>query len=553
MAIWLGSRESRVLPNVSYLSGMTSFHDSRLHKSSSRPRGLQCLFLLISLLVVGCPGEEPIANDDDSSPAGDDDDSSQVGDDDDSSEEDCDDACPEGQACNEADQCVDVFSCPPEDFGPITTDAGPGDVFITWLPTKEVGNVAVKVRLPVMPRYIDRAGVVVNAATFFTTTGPFYTDLEATELGLIHISYVWPGSEEPSSGACSEGIFDHGGPVSIAVLRDVIRYALGDYTDIEGRSLGDRMDTNQMTADPDNVGIWAFSHPGIGAINALARYPAELADVAWFVGRENPTQDQHASVELGHFAENGERVLNPLYVYPDGYSSGELAMDMSGAGWNPDFIEAGHEDEPGRAFFDLDGDGFDTDVDHVLSFRIPTMYGKRYLSRPLTAALRANGLSEANWPKDLATPEEAEAAWSYRNSVDRYPDLAGRSLRAMLVYGSRQHVQPLPDATSVHSAWDGLRGAGLWVRINPDQAYATWASDGQNLFTSDGDANEAPPDWATAGADWGHSGLTQTGAVGGGKAAGLAAVAEMADRTEFDRWDLNLTNVLVPGFPPPAF
>ena len=500
------------------------------------PRFQMVLFFLLPLLAVGCPAEEPSQHDDDDDP----------------SEGACDSTCPQGQACNAADQCVDVFSCPPDGFAPIPMDAGPGDGFITWIPTAEAGNVAVKVRLPDMPRYIDHAGVVVNAATFFTTTGPFYTDLDATEVGLIHISYVWPGSEEPSNGACSEGIFDHGGPVSVAVLRDVIRYALGDQQDMEGRSLGDRIDITRMTPDHGNVGIWAFSHPGIGAINALARYPDELSDVAWFVGRENPTQDQHACVELGHFAENGDRVINPLYVYPDGYSTGELAMDLSGAGWNPDYVESGHEEEPGRAFFDLDGDGFDTDVDHVLSFRIPTMYGKRYLSRPLTAALRANGLSEANWPADLATPEEAEAAWSYRNSVDRYSDLTGRSLRAMLVYGSRQHVQPLPDATSVHSAWDGLRGAGLWVRLNPDQAYATWASDGQSLLTADGDANESPPDWASAGTDWGHSGLTQTGAAGGGKAAGMAAVAEMSDRTEFDRWEPNLTTVLIPGFPPPA-
>ena len=75
--------------------------------------------------------------------------------------------------------------------------------------------------------------MVVNVATFFTTTAPFYTDLDVNPIGHIHVSYVWPGAEHPRSGACSEGVFDHGGPTSIASLRDVVRYALGDLADIE--------------------------------------------------------------------------------------------------------------------------------------------------------------------------------------------------------------------------------------------------------------------------------------------------------------------------------
>jgi hypothetical protein len=438
------------------------------------------------------------------------------------------------------------FTCPPPGADVDATVAQLGERFIAYIAT-DTGNVAVRVSLPERVRYLDHTGVVVNVATFFTTTAPFYTDLDVTAVGLIHVAYVWPGAEDPSTGACSEGVFDHGGPDSIAVLRDVVRYASGDLSDINGDFLADR---SAVTPDANNVGLWAFSHPGIAAVNVMARHAEDL-NVAWFVGRENPTQDQHCAVELGHFGEGDERVINPLYDYDRDYEPGLLDLDFSTARWNADFVETDHEDEPGRGYFDLDEDGFDETEDHVLSFRVPTMWGKRYLSRSMTHALRDNGLSAADWPADLATPEEADDAWAFRNSVDQYASLSGSGLRAMLVFGQRQHVQPLPDAPSVHSAVDGFTSAGLWVRVNPDREYARWASDDPNLAFPDLDANEEL-DWPNAGVQAGYGQLS-TGSNGAadGELVGWAAVSEMADRTEMDDWNLNLDAVLIPNQPPP--
>lgn len=437
------------------------------------------------------------------------------------------------------------LTCPPENAAPLDS-AGPGDSFITYVPS-QLGNVAIRVSVPAQARYLDHTQVVVNVATFFTTTKPFYTDLDVTPVGLIHISYIWPGSEDPQTGACSEGEFDHGGATSISTLRDVIRYALGDLADIEGQRISDRI--TGMT--PGDVGLWAFSHPGIAAVNVLTHHADELQDVAWFVGRENPTQDQHSAVELGHFSDTGERVLNPLYQYQRDYRPGMLELDFSSARWAGDYVEPGHEESVGRAYFDLDGDGFDLDADYVLSYRIPKMWDKRYLSRSLTQALRNNGLSEAQWPQDLATPEEAEEAWAFRNSIDRYALLSGSDLRVMLVFAQTQHVQPLPDAASIHSAYDGFSDAGIWVRINPDKAYAEWAFGGPFPDFPDHDAQSEPTDWATAGAEWGYPRYSDTPPASSGETVGWAAVAEMADRQELGRWESNLGTVLIPGFPGP--
>ena len=56
-----------------------------------------------------------------------------------------------------------------------------------------------------------------------------------------------------------------------------------------------------------------------------------LERVAWFVGRENPTTDQHSCVELGYFGEMGQRIVNPDYLAA-GYSSGQIDMDYSTVG-----------------------------------------------------------------------------------------------------------------------------------------------------------------------------------------------------------------------------
>ena len=361
------------------------------------------------------------------------------------------------------------------------------------------------------------------------------------------MSYIWPGAEEPRTGACSDGEWDHGGPLAITALRDVIRYALGDVQDFEGQRIADRV----QGLAPSHVGVWAFSHPGIAAMNVLTQHGDALAEVAWFVGRENPTQDQHCAVELGHFSETGQRIVNPLYDFARDYGPDLYDLDLSTARWAADYVEAGHEDEPGRAYFDLDLDGFDEDTDHVLSFRVPTMWDKRYLSRSLTHALRDNGLTDDQWPADLATPEEADAAWAYRNSIDRFSMLEGSDLRTMIVFAERQHVQPLADAPSVHSAYDGFSGAGLWVRINPDLAYAEWAVGGAYPGYPDYDAGTEPTDWSTAGDTWGYPPAPGNAGADLGQAIGLAAVAEMADRTEFERWDANLEEVLIPEMPSP--
>ena len=79
----------------------------------------------------------------------------------------------------------------------------------------------------------------------------------------------------------------------------------------------------------------------------------------------------------GHF-EGEERVLNPLYSYERDYQSTDIPIDYTSARFSTE------RDAP---YFDIDGSGDISEGDYVLGDRQPKMFGKRYYSRRLTAAM----------------------------------------------------------------------------------------------------------------------------------------------------------------------
>ena len=99
----------------------------------------------------------------------------------------------------------------------------------------------------------------------------------------------------------------------------------------------------------------------------------------------------------------------------------------------------------------------------------------------------------------------------------------------------------------MHSAYDGLHHvAGLWTRLNPDESYVSWASEGEVKSYTERDADTEPEDWSDAGETWGHASFS-----GANDRMGWAGVAEMADRTELNRWTADLEDVLAKGYPAP--
>lgn len=393
--------------------------------------------------------------------------------------------------------------------------------FVTYVHSVGIGDIAIRVTLPEEQRYEEGAPVIVYTPTFFTPQNNFGKEDWVNEQGFILVEFLWPGIKD--SGLKSDGTFDYGGDYSMQAFRDVLLFALNEKENTDGDSLSD---ISRITPLSDNVGIYAFSHPGIAATNVLALYPEELKDVTYLVGRENPTIDKLSSVEVGHF-EGDTKILNPFYEYPRDYNSTDLSIDYSSVRYDA---------ASDTIYFDensvLDGN------EYALGERVPQMFGKRFYSVDLTQALRDNGLTEATWPEDLATPEDTKEIWPSRETVENYVKLSDLNLHIMLVFAEKDHVQPTRDNPNVHQAYDGFTDAGLWVRLNPDRAYVEALKEEYGPIAPDNTANTQPSDWNTI-KEWAYPNVIPSQMIA------QAAIAEMADRVYTNTWDTNLENVLV--------
>lgn len=411
-----------------------------------------------------------------------------------------------------------------------------GETLVTYVDSIGIGKIAIQVTLPETPRYSEGAGVVIEVSTFLTPANRFNTNLDAPAIGLIHVSYLWPGISDRD--AASEGKFDYGGKDSIQALRDVIRFVSGEVPNSEGYTLDELVAFQPLY---NNVGIYAFSHPGQAAVNVLGLHGDQLSQVGYFVGRENPTMDKLTAVEVGYFNQKNRPELNPLYQYPADYSPRGISLDYSSILWDADYTEPG-ANWIGVPYFDFNGNGKLDGSDHRLALRVPAVNGKRVYSVELIKALRDNNaFSDSGWPDDVASLELAKQTWIFLDSTRRYPEIGQKlpDLNVMIVFARFDHVQPAADKPHIHHAYDGFSGgAKLWVRLNPDQAYVSWVSSQVGNGYTDHPANQEPDDWLDI-EDWGYS--NQSGAS---QLVPLAAVAEMADRTQANNWENDLDATL---------
>jgi hypothetical protein len=430
------------------------------------------------------------------------------------------------------------IDCPIESFS--------GQIQTTHINSEGVGDIAVMVAAPQAVRYPEGAGVVVVASPIFGTAGGFIMDLDLTSIGLIQVSYLWPGQTDAITGVQSSGTFDYGGEQSIRVLRDVIRFASGLIPDKDGRYISSLI---QVTSLTNEVGVYAFADAGIAVVNVFSLYGDLLKGVQYFVGRENPTVDTLSCLEAGFLNDDGQPVYNPFYNYPTSYSSAAINLTYTNVRWDATYTDE-HTGIMGRAYLDLDSSGNISTSDYVLSWRVPVIFGKRYYSVALTQSLLDNGaLTLSTWPADLATPEEAARDWPFRQSTGRYVDLRSKmpDLEVMLVFAQVDHVQAAPDKPHIHQAFQGFRfEAGGWVRLNPDRAYVQALMPDAGEDFPDNPANTQPDDWMQIGT------YAYPGQGTAARQVPLAAVAEMADRTHYGRWDENLGQVLYIYFPPTA-
>ncbi len=419
--------------------------------------------------------------------------------------------------------------------------AGPGTVTYAYIQCEENGRIAVRIDVPAEPRYGERAPVVVVASTWFVDkynleATPFHLEFNPVDVGVISISHLWPGKTDPESGVRSEGTFDFGGANSLAALRDAIRFALGIIPDVDGRYLHELISIEPLY---ENVGMFASSHAGVVATNVMAYYGESLTGLKYFVGRENPTMAEMYPLEIGHFNDQRLPIYNPYY-HQEGYTPTSISVDYSHLTWiqNAAFPE-------GRPMFEVP-----SGRDYVLDDKGPNINGQRWFSHALTQALLDNGVfTLADWPTDLATPQQTADFWPYRITVNNYGLIGEKlpELRVLLPFASADHVQAAPDKPHIRQAYDGFhKTAGLWTRLNCDLAYMQseiHPSASLELGFPDNDANTEPADWYAQAESWGFAGRLADAMTA--RTVPLACVAEMADRVQWDIWVPNLDDVLI--------
>jgi len=433
----------------------------------------------------------------------------------------------EGSPSNEETEPTE----PSTPSAPLSVTEG-GETFETSVTTEGIGKILVQVNLPKSARYTEGAPVLVSVPTFFTPEISGFRALQGlteltTEEGFITMTLMYPGRSD-GEGQSSEGEDDFGGPDSVKALKDVLLFAMGEKNNSDGYSLKELSGIEPLYSD---VGIYAFSHPGIAATAVLGSYPDELENIAYLVGRENPTSDLFSSLELGHWNSEGKtRVAepNPLYEYPEDYSSTSIDLDYS---------SIDYDQSTESPYFDTNQNGKLDSTEFSLGTQVPNMFGKRYYSSALLHALEDNGaLTASSWPTDLATPEEADATWPARESLPYYSTLS-TNLHVMLVFAEQSHVQVSPDQPSIHQAYDGFDAAGIWIRLNPDSSYVDELTEDSTEQYTERSANTEPSNWLDI-VSWAYGTSSYSGIVP------MAGILEMADRAHSQDWSDNLNSTL---------
>ena len=426
-------------------------------------------------------------------------------------------------------------------------------------------GLAVGVLFPRQPRYTNGAPIAINV-TGGVQSGSALGRPEYVGLGFVEIHFAFPGGGQGEER--SGGNYDFRGPNCIRALADVIRFATGRLADKEGRVINEL--NGGIAVLTNNCGIVGSSHGGNACGMAMALHGREFADLAWYASMESPYGEGAANVELG----GRDSGLNPAYNPKTG------VLDLSRLAWSAELapgllgkqMPVPTRSLRGALFFDLDGDGkFSAEKDFPANCFVGDEGTgvKAWYSPRLLAEAERRHLIAGQRPRHIPSAEESKAFWRYRDAAPSIPEAVRNCTNlAVIVYANEQdHVQAAPDHGHILIQVEGFRQAkARFARLNPDRSYverivASRPGSGQSVMANPARTQSGrggfPDNPAGKGFDRGNI----TSALEPARfPQGLymqAAVCELADRTQMNRWAPDLDRVLYPnapwqGFPGPA-
>jgi len=333
----------------------------------------------------------------------------------------------------------------------------------TFIPS-EVGGTAglyCEISLPDIPRYSAGAPVVVHVRGGWNAGGLDVARGDGPLSGFIKLRFNFPGG---GTGAQkSGGNFDERGETCIRTLRDIVLFAMGKKTDRNGKYLGDL--TAGITPLYNNVGLCGWSNGGNATITAAGAFAHDLAGLAWIVNWESPVGDGMPNVEAG-----SKKRLNPAYNPNTG------SWDFSHLAFSDTLtVSAKTPGVKGSFYFDLNSNGiFDAADFKPVAYVFESGATKTYYSVGLRTEAENRGLVPAFAPATLATVEETQAFWLYRNGENWTDKVITENPQLMFMVTASQedHVQGALDHPHVLIQYEAFRTAGTrFVRLNPDRVY----------------------------------------------------------------------------------
>lgn len=433
-------------------------------------------------------------------------------------------------------------------------DLGDHQARVEWIPTEPADPEGVAVRI-VWPkagaaRFSDGLPVVVtiNGGEKATEIGTPDSEIPTEYPGIVQIRVALPGGGKDPW--VSGGEDDRRGAGSAQALGDVLAFALGQGTTVDGWTLDQLLD---QRTDPGAVGLFGLSNGGNLALASLVDR-SDLESTCWVGTWGTPIDSHYATPIMGDQVNdpddevdaNGDGVTWNDMVDPD-YVPWTCDLERCPGSyrdlrWNGHYLWGDRDGDgilgDGAGLLDLDGNGM-RDADEDMDYHWYTAADGRqvYALPTLQAAIDAGILPEP-WPGDLLyTMEEAEAFWAQRRGVLFIPRLP-EGIRAMITSSSRGHLHAALDQPDQWVTYRLYQQAGHWVRLNADASYLQALRGGGTAPERAANVAIAQTDLPTdmPGTEWESAVIP-------------AGVLEMADRCHLGVWDDDLDGTLAPTAP----
>jgi hypothetical protein len=416
----------------------------------------------------------------------------------------------------------------------------------TYVPSTACqGNgVAVNLIYPNKARYKDGAPLAVVIPGGIGPNGLDF-EMHASQVGIIEVRFAFPGGGTGQFG--SQGTYDIRGDKSLTALKDVILFAGGKTTDYKGRSVTELLQ-GVVKAQPANVGLVGWDIGGNQALVVLGKNPEELSFVKWLVFYESPVGSMFWPPALGCAAD-----LHLNNHYREGSAAtGNILIDYRKLNWaadafrNPNRLAAHKRGAPGLKgvlYFDENSNNiWEESNEFAFTSALDVGLLKQYFPPQVAGgALRVHFLDMKNWPKNVATPNEAEEFFANRDGslfvetvAKEYPNLM------VTIFASKaDHYQQQPDHPHVVFLYNRFLDHGVrFLRLNPDPNYMV-AIGGMNTINF---CNNKP-----------NASIDSDSIMNQLEGEGLlpdyvyieAAIAELADRTKGKIYKESLNGVIV--------